>query len=137
MIFSTVNTLLVTVFQVGYYRDRRPQISHIHFILLWAAFLSCWLWPNSVSAVGLFIAALMVVPLCVVCAALWRPLRKLFPSRYWFVWPAIGVSLAFFVVRFEYFASYAAMPLLGALVLASTVASVAVAKLGELIMRRS
>jgi hypothetical protein len=135
MIFSTINTLLVTVFQIGHYRNKRPQVSHIHFVLLWAMVLSCGLWPDSVSAIGLFICALMVVPLCLICAALWQPIRNILPVRYWFVWPAVALSVILFTAGFKYFESYSAMPLLGALVLAALVVSVAMVRLGELVGR--
>ncbi len=136
MIFSTVNTLTIAIFQASRYaRSPWPGIRDIHKVMLWALALSCILWPDSVSAVGLFICALMVVPLIVIIAALSKTVRDILPTGYAFLWPSIVLSVLVFIFNYRSFTDYSNMPFLGALVLISTLIVAASVKAHEVFRR--
>jgi hypothetical protein len=132
MIFSTVNTLTIATFQAARYAEQPwPQFRDLHKVMLWAVALSCILWPNSVSAIGLFICALMILPLLAILGALSQTLRRFLPADYSFLWFSLGVSTIGFALSYRFFTRYSNMPFLGALVLVSAAACAAAAKIYE------
>ncbi len=133
MIFTTINTLLITLFQLGYYRRHgQPHIGRIHRVFLWAILLSAIVRPNAVSAFGLFICALMIVPFIVICGASFPRLAPLLSGEIWYVWPAIGLATLLFGLTFEFFeTNYAQMPLLGGIVVVSTLVAATAAWLAR------
>jgi hypothetical protein len=137
MIFSTVNTLAAGVFQAARYAGHPwPQFGELHKVMLWAMALSCFLWPDAVSAVGLFICALMIIPLVGILASLATYVRRFLPTDYKFVWPSVGLAASVFVFNYRRFTDYAQMPYLGALVLLSTLACAVTIRLSEAIGRK-
>ncbi len=64
MIFTTCDTLLLTVVQVGHYQNSRLiRLGNLGRLMLVAVALSCFLPMEAVSLVGVFLASLMMLPL--------------------------------------------------------------------------
>lgn len=102
MIFTTVNSLAFTLFQLGFYRrTSRPHVREIHKIILWAVVASCAVWPNAISAYGLFVGALMLLPTIAIIAAISGHARRSLPSGMKFLWPALALSVLAFVVVYQ------------------------------------
>jgi hypothetical protein len=118
MILSTVNTLTIANFSsFAIYRAPVAAVPRTAQSDALAVILSCGLWPNSVSAVGLFICTLIVIPLIVIIAALSKTVRALFPASYAFLWVGMAISVVAFVLNYRDFTRYSNMPFLGAGVL--------------------
>lgn len=139
MVFTTIDTLLATFLQIGVYRKSSLASQHaVSRVLLVAVLFSCFFWPDSVSAIGVFIGSLLIIPLLAICSSLNQWLRLLLPKsgRY------PSYSLAFSVIVFvsQYgdlevaFYDHIRIPLV---VIAATLACAATEKIIELSKRRS
>jgi len=134
MIFTTLNTLGFTLFQLGFYRSSKsPHIKDIHRIFLWAVFLSCLMWPNSVSAFGLFIAALMFIPLFAILACIYPHVQAIVPKSFSFSVAALGMAIALFVLLYRNIeTTYSSHHLLAGIVAGSTLLCAVAGKIFEL-----
>jgi len=110
MIFTTLNTLVITLLQVGRYRiSKFPRLDNIHRILLSAIVASCALWPNSVSVIGVFIGSLLILPALAVFATLSDRVRAWLPRNFGFVWPALGAAVIGIVLVYPFAIDYERM----------------------------
>jgi len=64
MIFTTLNTLIITVLQVGAYTGPLLSARHVTRILVAATLVSTALQFDSVSAYGVFAGSLLIIPFC-------------------------------------------------------------------------
>lgn len=125
MLFTTLSNLAITFLQVRQYLHRPYRKGTVSRLLLLAAVLSCLAWPNSVSAFGVFVGALLVIPLVSIATALFDPLARWAPRLT--PYPTIAGTLAiiFFVYRYRDFeGNYYTHTSLPLLVLASTAIAV-------------
>jgi hypothetical protein len=137
MIFTTLNILLFTLVQIGYYTpSKRPAAGDVSRVLLFAVLASCVLWPDSTSAIGIFVGSLMVVPFLVVCISLSDRLTALLPTGPVF----LPLSLCTCVAAFAYFHrvlwQYSNHYLLGGITIGAFLLSLLTCKLGETMVRR-
>jgi len=133
MILTTINTLVTTTLQLGVYRpSHHLHIRDLSRIFLVAAFASCFFDPNAVSGVGMFIGALMIIPLIAIIAAISPRVRWLLPQSYRFTgFAALGAVAAFAVAYSWVGRDYARHYLLPALVIGSCVICATIAKMRE------
>lgn len=133
MILTTINTLVTTTIQLGAYRpSTRPHITDLSRLFLGAAFVSCFFDPNTVSGVGMFIGALMIIPLVAVIGAISRRVRWLLPQNFRFVGPAAVVSVAVFLATYSSVGGdYSRHYLLPAFVAGSCVVCAAVGRMSQ------
>lgn len=109
MIFTTIDTLLILNLQVGNYQPKRVfrRETLVHIIVA-AVVISTRMSFDSVSAVGIFIGALMLLPMLAIVRTLWPSrLRWLPDDPQYLVWAMWLAMLAFailysrIVVRFD------------------------------------
>lgn len=103
MIFTTLNTLLFTLVQISYYNDSNPgHIRSMPKVLMAAVVLSCVLWLDCVSAFGIFIGSLMVIPLFPIAKALLPAAAPLFPATDRYLIFALISSALLFVAGYRH-----------------------------------
>ena len=97
MIFTTIDTLLLTLIQVDSYRSSRWfGRESLAKLLLVAVGLSCLIEFDLVSAFGIFAGSLMILPALGIASALQRTAPRLLPSLVPLEW-ALFASLLIFV----------------------------------------
>jgi hypothetical protein len=134
MILTTINTLAMTTLQLGaYQRSGRPHIRDLSRLFLFAAFLSCFFDPNAVSGVGIFVGALLIIPLLAIISAISGGVRRLLPHSFAFVGPSALVAAVMFTALYRQIGGdYAQHYLLPVVVVASFVLCASAAHLVEL-----
>jgi hypothetical protein len=100
MIFTTVNTLLITTAQIGFYKkgfgSTRPDFSRI---LVVATFISVFVDADAVCAFGILVGSLLVLPLFQVLPELFgEPGRRQRDDRY--LWLGAVLSVAAFIAAY-------------------------------------
>lgn len=137
MIFTTLNILLFTIFQLGAYRPHlRPSSEHLSRTLLFAVLLSCALWPNHVSAVGIFIATLMIMPFLIILLTLGKEVSPILPHSFSFLYAALALATIVFVSGYRLWWPYSGQWMISAIVVCSFCVCALVFRVGDLIKRR-
>lgn len=138
MTFTTLNTLLFTLFQVGAYAPRGwPRLRNLSRILLFSILLSCALLPDSVSAMGLFMGALLVIPLSVVIGVLVKPLRAAMrPAPIYIFCSALAASLIFAFSYERIKLDFGAHHIIGGIMLAGISAGAVISIIIQALRRR-
>jgi hypothetical protein len=134
MILTTINTLAMTTLQLGaYQRSGRPHIRDLSRLFLVAVLLSCFFDPNAVSGVGMFVGALLIIPLLAIISAISGGVRRLLPHSFAFVGPSALVAAVAFMASYRRIGGdYAQHYLLPVLVVSSFVLCASVGHLVEL-----
>jgi Na+/proline symporter len=104
MIFTTIDTLLVTILQIDWYLSpigiNRTTLAKI---VLSAVALSCVVRFDAVSAIGIFIGSLMVLPFFSILRALFPKSLGWWPKRSdYLVWSLVS-SFGLFAVLYDHF----------------------------------
>lgn len=100
MLFTTINTLLITILQAGFYsKSRLLQRGLLVRLFLTASVLSCSIPFDAVSAIGVFFGSLLIVPFVSILHALSRRYR-LFPENLTYLLWALPVSAVAFALLF-------------------------------------
>jgi hypothetical protein len=104
MLFTTINTLLITLLQAGHYsKSRLLRREVLVRLFLAASVLSCSIPFDAVSAVGVFFGSLLIVPFVSILHALsYR--SRLFPRNLsYLLWalPVSAVAFGFFFPHLE------------------------------------
>lgn len=132
MLFTTLSNLAITLLQVRQYLGRPYRTGTVSRLLLLAAALSCLVWPDSVSAVGVFVGALLVIPLISIATSLFEPLARWAPKITPYPTIAGALAIIFFVIRYQDFEedyyTHTSLPLL---VLAATAIALLIGLLWE------
>jgi len=82
MIFTTIDTLLLIVLQVGFHQEPpRFRRSTLSTIVLIAIILSTQMDFDSVSAIGIFIGSLLLLPALALCRAVWPAAFRWLPEQ--------------------------------------------------------
>jgi len=144
MIFTTLDTLLVTMLQISHYRKptfldrllfRREKLL---YVLLAAAIGSCLIGKDHVHVVGIFIASLLCL-LSIPCAMVLFPQRtRWLPESSAYLWWSLAASVSVFALfesRIVYAFDYHF--LLPGLTLASMVLALMVTKAVKMLKKRS
>lgn len=97
MIFTTVNTLLFTLLQVGYFQPKSPfSPARLSRTLLFAVLLSCAVPADSMSCIGMFVSALMLIPFSIIVSQMNKSLVNILPRRYAFLlWALVLATIVF------------------------------------------
>jgi hypothetical protein len=103
MIFTTVNTLLITTAQIGFYKKgfggRRPEFSRI---VVLATFFSVVVDADAVCAFGIFVGSLLLLPLLQLLPELVGRRKRQRDDRY--LWLGAALSVIAFVGMYSWVA---------------------------------
>jgi Na+/proline symporter len=104
MIFTTLDTLLVTALQISYYR-RATLIDRLLFrrdrllyLLLAASVVSCLIEKDHVHIVGIFIASLLCLLVFPCAKALFPEATRWFPEESSYLWWSLGIASTIFAL---------------------------------------
>jgi Na+/pantothenate symporter len=118
MVFTTVNTILMTVLQVSAYKVRNPlNRARVLPIILVAALGSVVIEGDHVHTIGIFIVSLLMLPAFPAAKGLFPRLAWWVPGSATYLWWALGGSVLLFAAaepkiasRFEYHFLIPAIP---------------------------
>lgn len=102
MMFTTIDTLLFTLFQIGWYRKYSP-LSRSNVLKIFGVCVIVAIIPdlNSLGAIGIYLGSLMVIPgVIIVQETLLKNLRLL-PKRASFITWSLVLSIMLFSVLFD------------------------------------
>jgi hypothetical protein len=104
MLFTTINTLLITLLQAGFYsKSRLLRRELLVRLFLAASVLSCSIPFDDVSVIGVFFGSLLIVPFVAILQAIFHRSR-LFPENLtYLLWvpPISAVAFGLFFARLE------------------------------------
>lgn len=107
MIFTTVDTLLITILQIYSFSDsRRPGISirsRLSLILFISTIISVVIPVNMVCAGGLFIGSLLLIPLSASLQTIYPRLKSILPHDWRYMWVSLIIASGGFVFFYEEF----------------------------------
>lgn len=138
MIFTTVDTLLLTVFQLGFEMKSKLLLrKNVGPILSAALVASTFVGLDFVSVVAVFALSLMILPLVAVWKAFAGPRARCLPSNLQFLEGALLLSVALFILFYSDFrVIYESHFLIMGLVVLSTLVAASFAGLRDLLRRK-
>jgi|GEM_PF-6211441 len=97
MVFTTINTILVTILQISAYKPKNPlNRERLLLILLIAVFGSGLIAKDRVHTIGIFIASLFILPSFPIVRSLFPRPASGIPINVRYLWWALGGSVIIF-----------------------------------------
>jgi len=97
MMFTTLDTLMMTIIQVGYYQERRWfRRETLPIIVLLATFASTRMNFAATSSVGIFTGSLLILPGLAIARCFWPRLLAWLPDSTTYLLVAGGIAVAVF-----------------------------------------
>lgn len=134
MMFTTIDTLLLTMLQLGHHmHSRRLRRRNLSLVLLAGIVGSAGLSHNAVSAVGIFIASLLILPFTTILRTCFPLIKYVFPKSNYYYYPSVLVAVVVFAVfYYDLETEFTQHYLIPGMVAGATIMSMAVAKAIEL-----
>ena len=102
MIFTTLDTLLLTVLQLGFHIGSRiVRRKYLSVLLLCSIIFSTQIPSDGVSAIGVFVASLLIIPFSAILRDVVPLSLKLLPDSNSYFLPSIALSLVGFVLAYD------------------------------------
>lgn len=97
MIFTTIDTLLLNVLQIGFHTNNQClKRKNLSLVFLLGVILSAMIPGDAVSAIGIYIASLLIIPFACVIRTAFPKLTNLIPVSNSYFIPSFFVSLTVF-----------------------------------------
>ncbi len=131
MIFTTIDTLLITLLQIGSFQKTIPiNRKHLSLIILIASFISMILDLNSVCAFGIYVGSLMILIFIVSLQKFVLHKINILPHKLTYNYFVLALSLVLFLIFYkEYESNFSKQFYIPLIVLISTLVFIAVFKI--------